>query len=269
MRKRLCTVLIIMSSLLLCACTDLTLGNEVATDEPQDTRDTVETVTDSATEEPVGPTEPLHSELYLPQYSVDQIITYFDEIVLNTEFSDGTGDATLIQKWIEPLRYRIYGNPTEKDLEILTELFSQLNEINGFPGICAAEEGEYSNLTISFLDPDAFSAEFSEVINGEDAYGAVQFWYYTATNEIYDAKIGYRTDIDQDTRISVLLEEIVNVLGTSDTVLREDSIVYQYSNDNLALSDVDQIILKLLYDPEIKCGMNADRCGEIIRELYY
>ena len=81
--------------------------------------------------------------------------------------------------------------------------------------------------------------------------------------------MGYRTDIDQSTRTSVLIEEIINMLGVSDTVLRTDSIVYQYSNENTALSEMDWLILKLLYDPAIQCGMDVDGCRRVIQELYY
>ena len=66
-----------------------------------------------------------------------------------------------------------------------------------------------------------------------------------------------------------LLEEVVNMLGISDTVLREDSIVYQYSNDNMALSDVDWVTLKLLYSSDIKSGMDAESCKAVIQKLYY
>ena len=107
------------------------------------------------------------------------------------------------------------------------------------------------------------------MLQGDYATGATQFWYYTDTNDIYTARIGYRTDISQAERNSILIEEIVNTLGITDTVLRTDSIVYQYSDENLALSDVDWIILKLLYDPAIRCGMDFDSCSRIIPELYY
>ena len=66
-----------------------------------------------------------------------------------------------------------------------------------------------------------------------------------------------------------MVEEIINSLGISDSTLRLDSIVYQNSNDNLVLSDVDIIILKLLYNQEIQCGMNYESCREIIENLYY
>ena len=215
------------------------------------------------------PTQPLHSELYHPDYTLRQIQEYFEEVVLNAEFSDGTGDSTLVQKWTEPISYRIYGKPTEEDRRILNDFLAQLNQIPGFPGFYTAEAEGIETLRIHFLEPSLFRDSFSAVVNGEDAYGAMEFWYYTDTNEIYSARIGYRTDLDQMTRSSILLEEIVNMLGISDTLLREDSITYQYSNENLELSDVDWILLKLLYHPQMQCGLDARNCADVIEELYY
>ena len=241
MKKYICLVLILALTLLFCACT--------SSDEVYET-----------------PT-PLHSELYLTDCSQEQMLKYFEEIVLDMEY--GTGDSTVVQKWCAPIRYSINGNATEKDLEVLNNFFAQLNKVDGFPGIYAATDNFEQNLTISFLGKNDFKTLFSECINDEDAYAATEFWYYNATNEIHTARIGYRTDIDQSERISILIEEIVNMLGISDTELREDSIVYQYSNENTTLSDEDWVILKLLYDPRIKCGFNAQECSEIFGKLYY
>ena len=213
--------------------------------------------------------EPQHSELYVADYSTFQILTYFEEVALNMEYSDGTGDVTCVQKWLSPIYYRLYGPYTDSDMTKLSELFTQLNGIEGFPGIYPATDTNYENLNIYFLDPNDFTINFSSLLNGEDAYGAAQFWFYTDTNELHTAQIGYRTDLDQKTRDSILLEEIVNVLGISDSELRTDSIVYQHSNSNLELSDIDILILKLLYNPRIECGMNFDECAAIIKELYY
>lgn len=274
MQKRMLYLsLICLVSLALCACVYGDVAND--TIPPTNQTPTVETsveTTQSTTDPVVETTEatvPAHSELYLPEYTTEQIVEYFEEIVLHMEYTTGTGNTALVQKWNTPLRYHIYGNPTDEDIAVLNELFTQLNRIEGFPGIYAAADGEWDNLSISFLNPQGFSASFSDFLMGEDAYGATQFWYYTATNEIHTAKIGYRTDIDQTIRNSILLEEVINMLGTSDTVLRPDSIVYQYSNDNMTLSDVDWVIMKLLYNPAIQCGMNFEDCRTIIQELYY
>lgn len=221
------------------------------------------------TQENIAPPQPEHSEWYVPDCTAQQMTEYFEEVVLNMEYSDGSGEEHLVQKWLSPIRYRLYGTPTETDLEVLDSLVEQLNTIPGFPGICAAEDGGPENMYINFLDWEEFDESFSEVINGEYAFGAVQFWYYTATNELHTANIGCRTDIDQSARNSVLVEEVINALGLSDTVLRTDSITYQYSNDNTALSEIDLAILKLLYDPAIECGMDAERCAQVIQDLYY
>ena len=214
-------------------------------------------------------TAPLHSAFYREGFDVEEILTYFQEVTNQIEYTDGTGDPSLIQKWLTPMVYRIHGSPTEEDLQVLAEFCDQLNAVPGFPGIREAQEDEFENLTLSFLDPDSFRERFSDVVHGEEAWGATQYWYYTATNEIYSAAIGYRTDIPQADRNSIILEEIVNTLGISDSGRRSDSIVYQDSNDNLQLSEIDWLLLELLYHPDIACGMDAEMCEKVIRDLYY
>lgn len=270
MKSRL-YLLILTAALFLCACHGKQLEATVYDSPAETAYATTETVP-STTETVPMTTEaemPLHSELYLPDCSAEQLMTYFEEVVLHVEYGTGEGDASLVQKWLTPIRFRIYGDPTEEDLSVLTDLFAQLNQIPGFPGFCPAETEGTENLRISFLDPVSFRDSFSGSVNGEDAWGATEYWYYTDNNEIYTARIGYRTDIDQNTRNSILVEEIVNMLGLADTVLRTDSVVYQHSNENVALSDVDWVILNLLYEPAVCCGMNREECFSVLMERYY
>ena len=280
-------LLVLVLALLLCACAGRKIlsssttpptnaepsaeatGNPTEAPVPSHAPTEPPTEATEPTQEETEPSLPPHSDLYLPEYTADQIFTYFEEVVLHVEYTDGEGNPALVQKWNAPIHYRTFGKPTEEDLAVLEALFAQLNEIPGFPGIYAADEDEPVDLFLFFLDPESFRAQFSEILNGEDANGATQFWYYTATNEIYTANIGYRIDLDQATRSSILVEEIINTLGITDTVLREDSIVYQYSDENLTLSDVDWVIFRLLYDPAIQCGMDAESCRAIIETLYY
>ena len=226
--------------------------------------------TEAPTETEPPETEPPHSPLYLPEYSVEDVITYFNEVVLTVEYNNGDGDPSLVQKWLAPMYYRIEGSPSEQDLEVLEDFVAQLNEVPGFPGMEEVSHGEsLSNITIYFLDREPFEEIFSDVVHGDFANGAVEFWYYTDTNEIYDGTIGYRTDIPQADRNSIILEEIVNTLGISDSGRRSDSIVYQHSNENLQLSDIDWLLLELLYHPDIDTAMDAEMCEKVIRDLYY
>lgn len=282
MRKKQCAgaclkfslLLLLAVSLSLCGCADPGVSDHTQLYTQTQTSIAPEETTQMLTEsteitESTEPAKPEHSDFYLPDYTTLQIQEYFSEVALDMEYTFGDGDATLVVKWIEPIYYRIYGEATEEDRAVLNSLLVQLNEIPGFPGIYAADEENQENLSISFLNQQVFNESFSDVVGGEYATGAAQFWYYNETSEIYTGRIGCSTDIDQSVRNSVLQEEIVNVLGISDTVLREDSIVYQYSDENVALSDVDLIILKLLYNPAIQCGMNRETCFAILEELYY
>lgn len=283
MKKRLIAAFCALLALLLCACRAVPVTPTVESTEPMTTAvptteapapETTEAPTEAPTVEVTEPettvsTEPAHSALYREGYSVEQVIEYFEEVALDMEYTDGTGDSSLIQKWTEPIYYRISGDATEEDIAVLEDLFTRLNTIPGFPGIYPAAVGDLPHMTLDFLNYQDFRLAFSDIIRGEEADGAVQFWYYTATNQLHTAHIGYRTDIDQQIRNSVLVEEVVNALGLTDTVLRPDSVVYQYSNDNTSLSDMDFLILQLLYDPAIECGMDSDACRNAIRQIYY
>lgn len=238
--------------------------------ETENTTETTDSTEDTENTENTEDTPaPLHSDLYIDGVSTEQMIEYFNEVVLSMEYTTGDGDESLVQKWKKPIYYCIEGSATDTDLAVLNTLFEELNQINGFPGIFPADGEHFANLTIWFLDQYNFNLQFSSVINGEAAEGAVQFWYYTLSNEIYKGQVGYRTDISQEIRNSVLLEEIVNLLGLSDTVIRSDSIVYQYSSDATELSEIDWVILKLLYNSQIRRGMDADACRAVLERLYY
>lgn len=265
MRNRLAVVPVILS-LLLWGCVGKT--QETVATEKGETEATTVCIAETVPETTSAP-ELLHSALYHPNYPQEQIQIYFEEVVLDVEYSDGAGDVSLVQKWLSPIGFRIYGDPTEEDLAVLNDLFTRLNQIPDFPGFYTAEAEGLEQLQISFLAPETFRSSYSSVVGGEDAYGATQFWYYTDTNEIHSARIGCRTDIAQEERNSVLVEEIINTLGITDTVLREDSITYQYSNANSDLSDVDWILLQLLYHPDMRCGMDAESCADVIQALYY
>ena len=226
---------------------------------------TVPEITEPETTVPAE-TEPEHSELYLYDIPVEDVITWFNEVVLDTEFSNG-GDATLVQKWETTIRYTIQGDPTPEDIAVLESFSARLNSMEGFPGMYPAQDVNEANLQIHFTDQQNFPDIMGQQYTGLD--GAVTFWY-DGDNRIYDETICIRTDVEQEVRNSVILEEIYNGLGpVQDTSLREDSLIWQGYSIPQDLTLVDWLILRLLYHPDIRCGMNAQACETVIRSLYY
>lgn len=249
------------TALLLCAC-----SNEPAPTEAT----TVPTVPAPSIQETVpatlpAPTEPPHTEIYDPEIPAEDVILYFNEVCLDAEFTN-SGDPSLLQKWDCPIRYRVYGTPTEEDMATLESFVSWLNTIEGFPGISEASEIEGANLNIHFCSQPELAALMGEDLQYMD--GAVTFWY--SENAIYDAIISIRNDLDQALRNSVILEELYNGLGPiQDTALRPDSVIYAEFSQPQSLTPMDELILKLLYHPDMKCGMTAAQCKTVIRQLYH
>lgn len=210
-------------------------------------------------------TSPPHSKLYIPDVSVEDVITYFNEVCLDAEFVN-SGDPSRVQKWVEPIVYSVIGEPTDEDLAVLNEFVSYLNTIKGFPGMYEAGEGDDTNLSIYFVEQDELLFIMGDAYGDVD--GAVTFWY--EMDMIYDATICIRTEIGQTVRNSVIQEEIYNGLGPiQDTELRSDSMIYAGYSEPQELTEIDELILQLLYHPDIECGMTADECEQIIRNLYY
>jgi predicted small secreted protein len=215
--------------------------------------------------EPDEPAQEEHSALYLPDYTVEDVITFFNEVCLDAEFTY-EGDSSLVQKWEVPIFYVVHGQPTDYDLVVLEGFVQLLNTIEGFPGMSPAGEEEIPNLQIHFCTLEEMVDLMGQESLGLD--GMVRFWYMD--NAIYDEIICCRTEPFQIVRNSVILEEIYNGLGpVQDTWLREDSIVYAGYSEPQVLTPMDELILKLLYHPDMRCGMNAEECEAVIRALYY
>ena len=254
MRRKFLLPLLLL--LLLSACVQPQTAETTAPAE------TAPTVTVPATE---PTTLPAHSALYDPSVAVEDVIRYFAEVCLDAEIIN-SGDPSRLQKWAEPIRYQICGNPTAEDLATLEAFTRWLNSLEGFPGIAEAENIPEANFPIHFCTQEEMLGLMGPGFDSMD--GAVTFWY--DNDRIYHAIVCIRTDLDQHLRNSVILEELYNSLGPiQDTRLRQDSIIYAEYSEPQALTPMDELLLKLLYHPSLECGMTSEECESAIRNLYY
>lgn len=249
--KHIIALLIMLS--VLCGCSP-SEGIELV----KETSTPVVTATPVPTPEPT-PNMPFH----IDGVSVEYVITYFNEVCLDAEFVN-SGNPSKVQKWSDPIYYRIHGEYTQEDMQVFDSFVAYLNGIEGFPGMYEAGE-HYAALNIHFCDYDTLIDLMGGSFYGMD--GGVTFWY--ENDAIYDEIICIRTDLEQSVRNSVILEEIYNGLGpVQDTSLRDDSIIYSGYSTPQQLTEMDRLIIELLYHPEIRCGMSAAECEGVIRRLY-
>ena len=136
-------------------------------------------------------------------YTAQEIIDYFCEVALDVEY--GSTDNTVI-KWDRPINIFVSGAPTAADLERLGALIDALNGIAGFPGINSVDSAEAANLRISFVDAGTMLAN-----TGSDFNGYVRVSWND--HNIYSGDIYYRSDLTQERRNGVIVEELCQALG--------------------------------------------------------
>ena len=230
---------------------------------PVPTRPVIKPTEETEVEETT--TMPEHSEYFIPGLYVDTVIEYFSEVVLDAEYTE-SASYCLVQKWDREVLYYIHNECTTEDLQDIKNMENWLNSIEGFPGMREVYSEAEANLQIYFTDEQGLLDIMGS--NFVDCDGAVTYWY--ENNKIYKGNICYRNDIDQYVRNSVIIEEIYNGMGpVQDTQLRPDSIIYYGYTAPQEMTAVDELILKLLYHPDIKCGMDKEACAAVIRKLYY
>lgn len=229
----------------------------------ENTLQTAPAETEAFAESPAEETQ-APSVYNIPGVPVEDVILYFNEVCLDAEYVNG-GNPCVVQKWVDPIRYIVYGKPTKQDLQILSDFAQGLNAMYGFPGMEQTEDPLSANLEIYFCSKKEMVERMGENFYGLD--GAVTFWYQD--DQIFDAIICCRKDLDQRLRNSVIQEELYNGLGpVQDTDLRSDSLIYSGFSEPQTMTAMDELILALLYHPDILCGMNAEQCEAVIRTLY-
>lgn len=254
----------------LCGCAGTENGSGV-TPEPTSIPTPVPTPEPDPKGVSASSTHAEHSLYYAPDYSVEEIIEYFCEVTLSAEYPS-EDYAPVLHKWVTPISYCLAGDYTESDKALAVMFFECLNCLRGFPGARLTADESGANLIIRFCLRDEFYERMGEAIGNEEADGAVQYWYSMESNELVSAEICCRNDVltDPVTRSSVILEEICNGIGASnDTVLREDSIIYQYGSSVTFPSDTDWLLLRLIYAPQMTPGMDREACEKVLRVLYW
>ena len=212
--------------------------------------------------------EKQHSPLYLPGYSVDDIIRYFDEVALTSEYSTGEDTKSLL-RWESEIRYCLHGSYTQEDADWIAHIFKQLNTLEGFPGARRVQIETLANMNLYFCDRAEFHDRMYDSVPDDNADGATTY-YYNGANHITDATICYWEDMSRSVRKSVMTEEIINSIGFSnDTTERENSVVYQYGSWTNEPDEVDWLLLRLIYAPEMRAGMRRAEAEKVIRKLYY
>jgi len=184
--------------------------------------------------------------------------------LMQSGFSAEYGDEkNRLTRWTEEILIYAGGDPTQEDLFMLDDFIGQLNSgVENLPLIRRVPSRARANITMYFVP----LSEMARYVSGyvDQSLGMVTYWYLD--DELYEAEIGIVSDVTtQEERNHLIQEELVNGLGLgNDQTLYENSIIYQYAADAACLTDIDWLMLKMLYSELLSPGMSADDAWEIL-----
>jgi hypothetical protein len=213
------------------------------------------------------------------ELSAERLLRSFDLIVFHNEF-DGRVD-TRLRKWVDPVR--IFLDVRAGNFGVLKRQMEaharNLAEITGYD-IATVEDTKAANITVVFerdsrleeVAWDYFSTDFDirMVMRTNLCFGR---YHSNASYEIFKAVIVIPTDsaISRKKLAACIVEETTQVLGLPND---SDEVVPSIFNDRSAddeLTELDAILLKLLYDSRLKPGMLRKDVlrivGEILKEM--
>ncbi len=207
-----------------------------------------------------------HSQIthgYAKNLPKSDFMSYFSEIAFGSEY--GFGDVTL-KKWKDEIHLEIVGLPTQEDLQTLSQVIADLNElIEPALKISIVENG--GNAKIYFIPHSEF---YRYELPGILFFGGFFRNWWDATGAIKRGIVVIGTDkIDQRLRNHLIREEVTQMLGLmNDSSRYPESIFYQGSTMPVEYSAIDRQIIRFLYQPEIKPGMLFSQLREIFNNQY-
>lgn len=184
----------------------------------------------------------------------------------STEWDDAgnANAATELIRWESPIRICLTGSPSADDRNQLNLFIMELaTHCPNIPNISLVDNEQSADITIYYGPLNTLSRHVDYYREGNWGYFS---YHYNNRHVLVSGKIGIATDVNNTAgKRHLLREELTGLLGlTNDHELYADSILYQPWTTVGQLSDVDWLMLNMLYDPDLSCGMSASQAYKIL-----
>ena len=174
--------------------------------------------------------------------------------------------ATALSRWEGPIRICLTGSPSSDDRQQLNQFIMEIaTHCPNVPNIHLVNSEQDADVTIYYGPLNTLAQHVNYYHEGN--WGAFSY-HYNSRHVIVSGKVGIATDKNNAaSKRHLLREELIGVLGlTNDHSMYSDSILYQEWTTVGQLSDVDWLMLNMLYDPDLSCNMSAAEARRILLE---
>ncbi len=191
----------------------------------------------------------------------------FDICAFSAEYPGENSVEGYIIRWDKPIHVCVGGNPTRADRQKLDEFLLELAlRVPTLPNITLTQDMSSADIKIYFVPLKQLPKYVPGYVEGN--WG---MFHYNYNNwRISEAYIGIATDVtDQRSRNHLLQEELVGALGlANDHLLYSDSILYQNWTTVQKLSELDWLMLNMLYSPLVTPGMDNAKVHSVLMQAW-
>lgn len=198
----------------------------------------------------------------------------FFDVALKSEFK--TGRSPLL-KWQQPIQYWVKHDVSNQNLhnELLDKHFQHLNQITKLPFSKVTSRSK-ANMLIFFTK----RSQWKDIVRREmgpnsakNTYGSVCMFNIRAnksTSMITKAVIVIPVDQAREhgKLVSCIVEETTQALGLKNDSESAYPSIFNDKTPDEFLTPLDIVLLKLMYDPEIKPGMNPAMLKPVLTKRY-
>ena len=180
-------------------------------------------------------------------------------------FGSEYGSAHNLARWETPIRIYVGGKPTRTDRNELNSFLTDLAiHVPMLPNVSIVEDRSKANITIYYVPLKEMSRYVTDYVEGN--WGMFRVWW--TGHRMTRAEIAIASDVtSQKARTHLLKEELVGALGLcNDHDEYADSILYQSWTTTQELSDVDWLMLNMIYHPDVTPGMTWERFRQVTNQ---
>lgn len=197
-----------------------------------------------------------------------ETVSYFSDIALGTEFGN-TSEIT--RRWVDTMKIFVGGTTSP---ELISELNGIVNEINnlvttGFK-MKVVSDTLKSNYYIYFGSGKSFADKFPAMAGFVDAnFGLFTF----SENQLHELVTGVMyVDIFRASLVEqkhLLREELTQSLGLAKDADLYPASIFQaaFSTKTTQYAAIDKELIRLLYHPQMKVGLNKDQVDSTLRAI--
>lgn len=196
-------------------------------------------------------------------------IQYFKDIALGFEFGNS---SEVTRKWRYDIKIFVAGEPTDILLSELEDVLSDLNSLitDSEIQLSLTDESADSNMLLFFGGGEDFVQLDNRAANQVDSNFGLFFVRFNPLNYITSASVF--VDTVRATEIQqrhLLREELTQALGMAkDSSLLPDSIFQEsFSTVVTEYNKFDEAVIRMLYHPKMRTGLNAAVVDPILREI--